>query len=105
MTHAVSVLRLRTTVYFARADVLACAPQRSGFLERAPALNQINDQNDHSYYEQQMDQAAPDMPEKTQKPENKKNYEYSPKHKFIFGFVFPPRIVCSKPKEKLKAKS
>jgi len=75
------------------------------FLERSSALNQINDQNDHSYYEQQMDQAAPHMPEKTQKPENNKNYKYSPKHKFIFGFVFPPRIVCSKPKEKLKAKS
>ena len=52
-----------------------------------------------------MDQAAPDMPEKTQKPENNKNYKYSPKHKFIFGFVFPPRIVCNKPMEKLKAKS
>src|SRR5438874_13316452 len=74
-------------------------------LERSSALNQINDQNDHSYYEQQMDQAAPHMPEKTQKPENNKNYKYSRKHKFIFGFVFPPRIVCSKPKEKLKAKS
>jgi len=52
-----------------------------------------------------MDQAAPDMPEKTQKPENDKNYEYSPKHKFIFGLVFPPRIVFSNPTEKLKAKS
>ena len=52
-----------------------------------------------------MDQAAPDMPEKTQKPENDKNYKYSPKHKFIFGLVFPPRIVCSNPTERLKAKS
>src|SRR5438874_3859737 len=49
-----------------------------------------------------MDQAAPHMPEKTQKPENNKNYKYSPKHKFIFGFVFPPRIVCSKPMKNLK---
>ena len=52
-----------------------------------------------------MDQAAPNMPEKTQKPENNKNYKYSPKHKFIFGLVFPPRIVCSNPTERLKAKS
>src|SRR5213078_2040291 len=75
------------------------------FLERSSALNQINDQNNHSNHEYQMDQAAPDMPKKTQKPENDKNYEYSPKHKFIFGLVFPPRIVCSNPTERLKAKS
>jgi len=35
-----------------------------------------------------MDQAAPDMPEKTEKPENEKNYKYSPKHRFIFGWFF-----------------
>jgi len=52
-----------------------------------------------------MDQAAPNMPEKTQKPENNKNYKYSPKHKFIFGLVFPPQIVCSNPTERVKAKS
>jgi hypothetical protein len=79
--------------------------QSSRFSERASALNQINDQNDHSYDEQQMDQAAPDMPEKTQKPENNKNYKYSPKHKSIFGFVFPSRVVYSNPTERLKAKS
>ena len=45
------------------------------------------------------------MSEKAEEPENKKNYDNCPKHKFIFGLVFPPRIVCSKPKEKLKAKS
>jgi hypothetical protein len=52
-----------------------------------------------------MDQAAPEMPEKTQKPENDKDYEYGPKHKFIFGLVFPLRILCSKPTERLQAKS
>jgi hypothetical protein len=35
-----------------------------------------------------MDQAAPDMPEKTEKPENDKDYKYSPKHRFIFGLFF-----------------
>jgi len=105
MTYAASGLRLLTTAYFALVDVLPLCRRCFRFLERSSALNQINDQNDHSYYEQQMDQAAPHMPEKAQKPENNKNYKYSPKHKFIFGFVFPPRIVCSKPMEKLKAKS
>jgi hypothetical protein len=35
-----------------------------------------------------MDQAAPDMPEKTEKPENDKDYKYCPKHRFIFGWFF-----------------
>src|SRR6266536_1966342 len=35
-----------------------------------------------------MDQAAPDMSEKTEKPENDKDYKYSPKHSFIFGWFF-----------------
>jgi len=52
-----------------------------------------------------MDQPAPDMPEKTEKPQNDKDYKYSPKHRFIFGWFFPPRIVCSNPTERLKAKS
>jgi hypothetical protein len=35
-----------------------------------------------------MDQAATDVSEKTQKPEHDKDYNYGPKHKFTFGFVF-----------------
>jgi len=35
-----------------------------------------------------MDQASPEMPEKTQKPQNDKDYKYSPKHRFIFGWFF-----------------
>jgi hypothetical protein len=39
------------TVFFARADVLALRQQRFRFSERASALNQINDQNNHGNYE------------------------------------------------------
>jgi hypothetical protein len=35
-----------------------------------------------------MDQATPHMSQKTQKPENDKDYKYGPKHRFIFGFGF-----------------
>jgi hypothetical protein len=52
-----------------------------------------------------MNQAATYMCEKTQKPEHDKDYNYGPKHKFIFGFVFPPSVMCSNPTETLKAKS
>jgi hypothetical protein len=45
------VLRLRTTVYFARADVPALRPTTLSFSERASTLNQVNDQNNHSNYE------------------------------------------------------
>src|SRR5437763_14239096 len=105
MTYAASVPHLLTTAYFALVGVLPLRRQFFRFLERSSALNQINDQNNHSNHEEQVDQAAPDMPKKAQKPENDKNYEDSPKHKFIFGLVFPRRIVCSNPTERLKAKS
>jgi hypothetical protein len=52
-----------------------------------------------------MNQAATYVCEKTQKPEHDKDYNYGPKHKFIFGFVFPPNVMCSNPTETLKAKS
>jgi len=48
-------------------------------------LNQIDDQNDDCNYEQQMDQSASNVAEKTQKPENEKNYKYGPKHNFYSG--------------------
>jgi len=53
--------------------------------ERPSALNQIDDQNDYCNYEQQMDQSAADVAEKTQKPKNQKNYKYGPQHKFYSG--------------------
>ncbi len=46
-------------------------------------MNQIDDQNDDCNYEQQMDQSATNVAEKTQKPENNENYKYGPKHNFI----------------------
>jgi len=50
--------------------------------ERPSALNQIDNQNDDCNYEQQMDQSASNVAEKTQKPENEKNYKYGPQHNF-----------------------
>jgi hypothetical protein len=35
-----------------------------------------------------MNQTATDVCEKPQKPEHDKDYNYCPKHKFTFGFVF-----------------
>jgi hypothetical protein len=33
-------------------------------------LNEVNDQDDHSNYEEQVDQAAANVPNKAKKPEN-----------------------------------
>jgi len=46
-------------------------------------LNQIDDQNDDCNYEQQMDQSAANVAEKTKKPENQENYKYRPQHNLI----------------------
>jgi hypothetical protein len=46
-------------------------------------LNQIDDQHNDCDYEQQMDQSAANVAEKTKKPENDENHKYRPQHNFI----------------------
>jgi len=48
-------------------------------------LNQVNDQDNDRDHEQQMDQSAADVAEKTQKPQNDENHKYGPQHRFISG--------------------
>jgi hypothetical protein len=50
-------------------------------------LNQVNDQDNDRNYEQQMDQSAAHMSEKTEKPENDENHKYSPQHRFYFRLI------------------
>jgi len=52
-------------------------------LERSSPSDQIKNQNDKRNHEQQMNKSAANMSEKADKPENKKNYNNHPKHKFI----------------------
>jgi hypothetical protein len=49
-------------------------------LETSSALNQVNNQDDDSNYEQEMDQAAANVADETKKPENDQNDNYSPEH-------------------------
>jgi hypothetical protein len=51
-------------------------------LQRPSPTNQIDDQNNDCDYEQQMDQSAANVAEKTKKPENDENYKYGPQHNF-----------------------
>jgi len=51
--------------------------------ERPSSLNQIDDQHNDCDYEQQMDQSAANVAEKTKKPENDENHKYRPQHNFI----------------------
>jgi hypothetical protein len=50
-------------------------PSRSG-----TAAQQVDDQNHHSYYQQQMDQATGNVQAEAQKPQNQKHNENRPKH-------------------------
>jgi hypothetical protein len=43
-------------------------------------LNQIDNQDDDSNYEQEMDQTAANVTNETKKPENDQNDNYSPQH-------------------------
>jgi hypothetical protein len=55
-------------------------------LEPSPALKQVNDQDDDSDYEQQMDQTPANVADEAKKPEHDQNNNYSPKHGYSFRF-------------------
>jgi hypothetical protein len=43
-------------------------------------LNQVNDQNNDSNYEEKMDQTAANVADEAKKPENDQDDNYRPKH-------------------------
>jgi hypothetical protein len=53
-------------------------------LEPSSALNQVNDQNNDSNYEEKMDQTASNVADEAQKPEDDQDDNYSPKHGYSF---------------------
>ena len=53
---------------------------KNGRLESSSALNQIDDEDDESNYEQEMDQATANVAEQTEKPEHQQDDNYSPQH-------------------------
>jgi hypothetical protein len=67
-------------------------------------LNQVNDQDNDGNHEQQMDQSATDVSEKTQKPQNEENHNYGPQHRFIPVNLFR-LFMCNRAAERSKAKS
>jgi hypothetical protein len=62
-------------------------------------LNQVNDQNNDRNHEQQMDQSAAHVTEKTEKPQNDENYKYSPQHRFYFRLISSQGL-CATPQQK-----
>jgi hypothetical protein len=72
--------------------------------ERSSALNQVNDKDNDGNHEQQMDQSAADVAEKTQKPQNEENHKYGPKHGFI-SFDWFRLFMCNRAAERTTAKS
>jgi hypothetical protein len=50
--------------------------------KRPSPLNQIDDENNDCNYQQQMDQSAAKLAEKTKEPENEEYYKYGPQHNF-----------------------
>jgi hypothetical protein len=53
-------------------------------LEPSSALNQVNNQNNDSNYEEKMDQAAANVADEAKKPEDDQDDNYSPKHGYSF---------------------
>jgi len=60
-------------------------------------LKQIDDQHNDCDYEQQMDQSAANVAEKTKKPENDENYKYG--HSIIFISVNFLQRLCATPQQ------
>ena len=57
----------------------------SAMLQRSPAANQLENQNDDSDQEQDMNVGAQNVKaHKTKQPKNQQNYKDSPKHKNPF---------------------
>jgi hypothetical protein len=54
--------------------------RKSGRLESSSALNKVNDQDDDGNYEQEVDQAAANVADETEKPEHDQDDNYSPEH-------------------------
>jgi hypothetical protein len=59
--------------------------RKSGRLESSSALNKVNDQDDDGNYEQEVDQAAANVADETEKPEHDQDDNYSPEHGIPFG--------------------
>ena len=53
-------------------------------LESSSPLNEVDDQNDDGNYEQDVDQAAANVADEAEKPENDQDYNYSPEHRYSF---------------------
>src|SRR5437660_12270286 len=64
-------------------------------LERPSTSNQIDDQDNDCDCEQQVDQSAANVAEKTKKPENDENYKYGPQHNFILFRLIALGGTCS----------
>jgi hypothetical protein len=56
-------------------------------LNSSATTQQINDQNDYSDDEQQMDQTASHVKTKPQQPQNQQDHEYGPKHEASFKAI------------------
>jgi hypothetical protein len=48
------------------------------------ALNEVNDQDDDGNYEQEVDQAAPNVADEAKKPEHDQDDNYSPERGYSF---------------------
>jgi hypothetical protein len=57
------------------------ASPKNGHLESSSALKQIDDEDDESNYEQEVDQAAANVAEQPKKPEHQQDDDYSPQHR------------------------
>ena len=72
-------------------------PTSESSIYRSPSAHQVDDQNHEPDNQEQVDQAYADMQTKTQKPQNHKNNENSPKHIIL-------RVECGRESRHVRVK-
>ena len=79
--------KARARILFLSLIVLwgsARRPARLLLLEASSALKKVNNQDDDSNYEQEMDQTAANVADEAKKPQHDQDNNYSPKHGYSF---------------------
>jgi hypothetical protein len=87
-SHTAAVNKLSEIWIIERID---CGPMEKLSLNRPPASHQVDYQHHHSHNEQQVDQAATDVREHANQPQDQQNYQNCPQHGRISLILYLPR--------------
>jgi hypothetical protein len=86
------------------ADPTPAAIKEGVRSETSSALKQLNDQDDNSNHEQEMNQPAAKVADEAEKPKNDEDDYYGPEHVYAFPLSWFKRRIPTKSREKIKQK-